>query len=221
MRRYIFADESGNFDFKTGNGASRYFAVGTVTIDGDHARSELNRKLSDLKYDMANRGVPVDGWFHATTDKQAVRDEVFKLLVAEGVHVDVTVLDKRKAMPRIRQTDEQFYKYAWHFHFNKIQWDLAGVTELVVVGASLGTKKRVTAFRAAIEDVVGQRLPATIARRVVSWRDEADHCLQAADYMLWAVTRDIEQNDDRARKQIDGHVSSCFQPFLYGPTLYY
>lgn len=221
VRRYIFADESGNFDFTKKPDATRYFAVGTVTVDGDQRREDLNQELSAVKYQLANAGQDVLGHFHATVDRQVVRDAVYKVLISNDVRLDVTVLDKRKAQPHIRSTDARFYQHAWWFHFNRIAWGLSNVSELVVVASSLGTRKKSNTFRDTIEDVMQQKCPSTLKRRLLWWRDESDHCLQAADYMLWAVTRDMERNDPRSRALISNQIDSCFEPFANGTTLHY
>ena len=48
MRKFVYADESGNFDFSRNRGASRYFVLATIAVE-EHLIStrlqELRRKL--------------------------------------------------------------------------------------------------------------------------------------------------------------------------------
>jgi len=56
--------------------------------------------------DRASRTVPCDG------DEQQIRDRVFDVLKPHGFRIDATILEKRRAQPQIRTTDERFYQYA-------------------------------------------------------------------------------------------------------------
>ncbi len=65
---------------------------------------------------MIWRGLPVQEMFHASEDKQVVRDEVYEYIAAQDdIRIDVTVLEKAKAQPQTRATKERFYKTAWYF----------------------------------------------------------------------------------------------------------
>ena len=182
-RKYVFADESGNFDFTRKSGASRYFILTTVTAS-DCAMGE---RLQALRRELAWEGLGLDSEFHATTDSQAVRDRVFAAIAPLEVRVDTTILGKAKAYPTIRMSDERFYQYAWFFHLKHIAPRIVTERdELLVVGASLGTRKRRQLFRAAVEDVVRQVSP-TVDSRVASWEAASDPCLQIADYCCAAM----------------------------------
>ena len=107
MSTYIYADESGNFDFSLNAGASRYFILTTVVMKDLSVENEL----LELRRELAWEGLELRNGFHATTDKQSVRDRVFDILGGHNFRVDATILDKRKAKPNIRPTDTRFYKY--------------------------------------------------------------------------------------------------------------
>lgn len=53
---YLFADESGNFDFSRGRGASRYFILTTVTL----ADTVPGDALLALRRELAWNGVGLD-----------------------------------------------------------------------------------------------------------------------------------------------------------------
>lgn len=224
-RKYLFADESGNFDFKDHNvhrGATKYFAVGTVLFEQEGDRKALEQDLHDLRYEMIHNGLPLNGYFHATEDKQAVRDGVFEVLARNKFTVDVTILEKAKAKPSIRRTDEYFYQHAWYFHLKYFaDRSFQADDDLTVICSTLGTKKKSKAFREAVENVVTQTCDFRVKRRVLAHPCATDVCLQAADYALWAVMRDIEQGDDRSRVLIEDKIRSVFQLFDWGRTYYY
>lgn len=71
---YIFLDEAGNFDFSVTG--TRYFVVACVTRErpfGDYS------DFIKLKYDLIEQGGEVE-YFHASEDKQSVRDQVFQII---------------------------------------------------------------------------------------------------------------------------------------------
>lgn len=188
-RHYLFADESGNTDFARKRGATRYFAVGTVHIAGDAAveaiRSDLLRLRTDLAW--AGRGI-IDG-FHASEDAQAVRDEVFAVLRAHPLTVDVTVFEKSKIRPTERHDPAALFAFAWREHLARLAVDLfAGDGGLLVVLATVGTHALRAAIRRSLESMTREcawpRQP-----RIAFASAASDPALQVADYATWAVTR--------------------------------
>lgn len=223
--KYLFADESGNFDFRchvAHRGPTRYFAVGTLMIEGDGRVAALRADLLSLRDALVKTGTPITGPFHCTTDAQSVRDAVFEVLQGHDFKVDVTVLEKAKALPRIRTTDPLFYKYAWYYHFRYFAGRyFKPEDELLVVSAGLGTKKTKASFRSAVEDVVSQCCHWEVNKRFGHWNSGEDPALQAIDYVLWAVMRDVERGDDRSRKLIEDKISSVFDLWEIGKTYHY
>src|SRR3990172_5967439 len=216
-RTYVFADESGNFDFSTRLGETKYFILTTLTATD----CSLGDGLLALRRDLAWRAIGLDTEFHATTDKQAIRDEVFKVLQTYPFRVDATILEKAKAKPSIRSTEERFYQMAWYLHMKYVAPQIVGAADqLLVIGASIGTKKRRSAFHAAVSDVVQQVSPTT-AFQVASWDAASDPCLQAADYCAWALQRKWESGDDRTYRIIAPKLRSEFNVFRSGTTRYY
>lgn len=213
----VFADESGNFDFSRKPGASRYFILTTVACPGYAVGDALLR----LRRDIAWEGHGTDSEFHATTDAQAVRDRVFAILQAHDFRVDATIMEKAKANPQTRGSDERFYKLAWYLHMKHVAPRVARAPdELFVVGASLGVKKKRAVMHQAIKDVVRQVSPTTHFR-TASWNAHSEPCLQVADYCCWALSRKWEKEDDRSYALIRHKISSEFDVFRSGRTLYY
>jgi hypothetical protein len=216
-RKYVFADESGDFNFSRHPSASRYFILVTVTVPDCSA----GQALLDLRRELAWEGHGLDTEFHATEDKQAVRDRVFALLTGQAFRLDVTLLEKSKARPSIRVTEQRFYQMAWYLHMKYVApRAIAQGDQVMVVGASLGTKKQRAGFRAAVQDVSHQVVPAATLR-VASWAAASEPCLQVADYCAWAVQRKWEGGDDRSYRLIAGKIASEFAPFAVGTEQYY
>jgi hypothetical protein len=224
-RLYLFADESGNFDFRDHEqhrGPTRYFAVGTAMIEGDDAVRALEADLLELKRTMAWNGIVHNDFFHASEDPQAVRDAVFEVIDRHPVVIDVTLVEKAKTQPHLRVTEERFYQYAWWFHFKYMAPRyIEPADELLVVAATLGAKKRRAAFRSAVTSVVNQCTNVQVVRRIGFWPVESHPCLQVADYGTWAVTRAWETGDQRALNQVKSKVRSQYDYTSWGSTYYY
>lgn len=216
-RKYVFADESGNFDFSRNASASRYFILVTLTLPD----CSIGQELLDLRRQLAWEGHGLETEFHATEDKQIVRDRVFALLASRDFRIDVTVLEKSKAKPTIRFTDERFYQLAWFLHMKYVApLVFEAGDEVLVIGASIGTRRQRSGFRRAVLDVARQVLPA--ARfQVGSWSAASDPCLQVADYCAWALQRKWERADDRSWRLIAPKIRTEFDAFAIGAVHYY
>jgi len=213
---YVFADEAGNFDFSLQTGASRYFIIATVVMNP----AVIGSAISRLRYDLGWRGVHLDEFFHATTDPQAVRDEVFASLASLPFRVDATILDKRKAQPHL-QSERALYKMGWYLHFKFVAPRIVRQGDrLFVAAASIGTKKKRGLFHAAVHDVVFQVSPVA-SYRVAFWPAASETCLQVADYCTWAIQRRWEQSDPRSHALIASKVGSEFGVWQVGAKHYY
>lgn len=133
----------------------------------------------------------------------------------------MTLLEKSKAQPQTRTSDGMFYKYAWYYHF---KWFAPRYFEpddnLMVVSAALGTKRTRNAFRMAVQDVVAQCCHYQVERKFGFWPSSTDPLLQAVDYCLWAVMRDVD-GDNRSRKLIESKIRSVFDLWSWGNKYYY
>jgi hypothetical protein len=215
-RIYLFADEAGNFDFSAAAGASRYFILGSITVDSPG----IGADLLALRRELAWQGHGLDSAFHATEDRQVVRDRVFALLAAADLRVDATILDKRKTQPQYAGDPEAFYKLAWYLHLKYVAPRIAcRDDQLMVVAATLGTKKRRKAVRESLTDVVQQTTRCRY--QLAQWSAESDPCLQVADYCTWAIQRGHERADWRSHVLINDKIASEFEPFSRGEKLYY
>lgn len=218
-RRYLFADEAGDFEFRTGNNISRFFIVCTMTLDD----CQIGNDLLALRRQLAWEGLPVGSHFHATSDKVVVRDRVYDLLLNGNYafRIQATIMEKRKALPRIRPTKERFFQYGWYYHFkNAIRPMLPAGDELLITTASIGTKKGQAVYTSAVNDVVGQHLPRDRWKTHFP-RSEADPCLQAVDYCTWAIQRKWERGETDAFDRIEPYIEYEFDLWKHGTTYHY
>jgi Protein of unknown function (DUF3800) len=214
--KFIFADEAGCFTFNRQPNVSKYFILCTVIMDD----CSVGADLLDLRRELAWRGMELGDYFHATKDKQAVRDAVFETIVGRRFAVQATVMEKCKAQPQVRISKPRFYQYAYFYHFkNAVSWMLTRESETLVTTASLGTKKERLAFQDAVSDVMRQ----TSRSR---WRADfmpaqADPCLQVADYCAWAIQRKWELNDSRSYDLIRKRLTYEYDLWSRGTQRFY
>jgi hypothetical protein len=216
-RRFIFTDEAGDFAFNRSPNASKYFIVCSVTLEA----CDVGEALLKLRRQMAWEKAPVEDFFHATEDKQEVRDRVFETIRQTRLRVDATILEKSKAQPHVRASKELFYKYAWYYHFKHIGPQIAArADELHLTTASVGTKKGQAIFTAAVNDVVQQVIRGT--KYVTTFAQSAcDPCLQAADYCTWAIQRKWERGDERSYRLIQPNLATEYNLWRTGSVQYY
>lgn len=217
-RVHVFADEAGNFDFSRKEGASRYFILTTVTMADFGAGDAVLALRRQLAWEGHQQGT---NDFHATEELQSVRDRVFAELAKWDFRIDCTILDKPKTALHLVTDEIRFYKMAWYLHFKHLAPLITRAgDELLVMGASLGTKKKREGFHAAIHDVVDQATQG-VDFRTVSWAGASDPCLWVADYCSWAIQRKWERADLRSYALIQAKVQSEFDVFRIGTKTHY
>jgi hypothetical protein len=101
---YVFLDEGGNFDFSPRG--TKYFTLTAISTTRPFA---WDPPLMSLKYDELERGSRAE-CFHATEDKQVVRNRVFAVIAGHlsDMRLDCIVVEKRKTVPAL-QLEEKFY----------------------------------------------------------------------------------------------------------------
>lgn len=217
--RYIFADEAGCFNFSREASASRYFIICTLTTSDRH---KISNGLQDLRHKLILASAPVEDSFHATDDKQIIRDEVYVELVRHKFKIQATICEKSKAQPHIRTDRATFYKYPWFYHMKHgIQKAVPDETTLIITAASLGNKKKERAtFVNSINSVMSQTLKRSTW--AVDFRQsKTDHCLQAVDYCAWAIQRKWELGDSRSYDLIQDRITYEYELWGHGEKHYY
>jgi hypothetical protein len=216
-RKHLFADEAGDFNFSPKKEASRYFIICTVCMDG----CDIGHKLLELRRELAWSKAPLGDYFHASEDKQAVRDRVFELIARDKFAVDATIMEKCKAQPQTRTSDARFYQYGWYFHLKHVAPRvMCGANELMITAASLGTKREQAHFTSTVNDVA-QQIGTAFAWATSFCASAADPCLQIADYCTWAIQRKWEKADTRSYDLIKDKILREYDLWQWGTTKYY
>ncbi len=208
MATYVFCDESGNFDFSP-NG-TRYYCFGAPTTRDP---LPLTRTLTELRYALLAEGTVFEA-FHATEDRQAVRNRVFSALGATGgFEFDVLVLEKRHVPEASRTLLHVYPRFADEL-LRPLFTRLTDPAEpLVVVTDRLPIHRARAAaeklIKTTIRDALGAARTFTLAHHTAA----AHACLQAADYCLWAVHRKWQAGDERSYALVQPFLRSELRAF--------
>ncbi|MBB4351594.1 DUF3800 domain-containing protein [Aliirhizobium cellulosilyticum] len=215
--RYLFADEAGCFTFNREPNISRYFILCTVTTSSLDVGDALHR----LRHKLIWEGKDAGDFFHATVQKQEIRDRVFETILGHKFMVQATICEKAKAQPQVRADKARFYKYPWFYHLKHgLARHIPEDTELLVTTASLGTKREKLTFTNALDDVMRQTVRN--GKWAVDFRpSQADPCLQLADYCAWAIQRKWERGDTKSYDLIADRITYEFDMWKHGTKLYY
>ncbi len=232
---YLFIDESGNFDFSP-KGTKFFTLTGFITSEPVVKRDDLIR----LRYRLLLEGIDQE-YFHATEDKQSVRNEVYGFLSTLGNTYEVhsIVAEKNRANPALyketyKKGDKTIERVTGLGLYKKLcecllQYIFTGkhqrVKKIVVVLGSLfvGDKKKVllqTLKRFLKEKFPKEQFPY-FSFEIYSHQTCADLNCQLADYCCWAIAVKHERKETRPYEVLQPRIKSEFAIFKNGATEYY
>lgn len=217
-RLYIFLDEGGNFDFSSKG--TPYFTLTALTTSRPFA---WDTPLMSLKYDEIEHGSDAE-YFHASEDKQIVRNRVFSILTntLNDARLDCIVVEKRKTVPDL-QIGERLYP-AMLGHLLKFvvrQVDVSTKGEVIVMTDVVPVKARRKAVENAVSETLARRLPTDVKYRILHHDSKSCMGLQACDYCNWAIYRKWDRGDIRSYDLISSAIRSEFDIFRRGKRHFY
>lgn len=214
---FVFFDESGNFDFSP-NG-TRYWSLGALCT---FHPAEGREAFLDLSYALADEGLGQE-CFHATEDKQAVRNRVFELIMKlpRNFKIHFATAEKRKVPPSLRSNDVEFYSYMCR---RTLRY-LIGLDEyqpakkLVVVFSSIFNKTKHEKLAGEIKAEIKRitKIPFALYFRGTKY----DTNCQIADYCCWAISIKWTRQDSRSHDLVRQTIGSEVSFFAADGTSYY
>jgi hypothetical protein len=206
---YIFIDEAGNFDFSA-NG-TKYFCLSAVSC------------VRPFLWDLLEEDFNLDR-FHASEDKQKIRDRVFQVIGEhiKRIRIDSLIVEKRKTQLHLQKIENFFplmmgylLKYVWE------KCGGAGYKNIVVITDRIPVKKKRRAIEKAIKQTLAKVLPT--GGRYYIYHHESASCfsLQVADYCNWAIYKKWEGQDLRSYCIIESGIKSEFDIFKTGTEHFY
>ena len=216
----IYVDESGNIDFSP-NG-TKYFVLTAVSTLGC---ATLAGDLHSLKHLIARNGGDLER-FHATEDRQAVRNQVFGTLGMHVAHqcfeVDAVVVPKNKTDPSIRDVEAFYPKILKVVLQYVLQRRRAGALDKILVWTDqIDFKRKRKAVEKAIKLYLANELRSPVPYHLYHHPSSSEPWLQVADYCGWAIYRKWTDGELRPYHEIQPRVSREFDIFASGTTTYY
>ena len=227
---FLFLDESGNFDFSPKG--TKYFVLSCLST----FRPVGERKsLLKLRYELLSNGLDQE-FFHATEDKQIVRDKVFDIITSlkDDIEVHSVVAQKNKANPVLykeeylkkgrkieRVVGAEFYQRVcrtllqYVFHRSNFK----ETDKIVAVLGAIFTKDKQSLILKTLKKYLKENF--SMPFEIYFHSSEADLNCQIADYFGWAIAIKWERDEERPYKLIKNKVKSTFEIFKRGPTIYY
>jgi len=221
---YIFIDEAGNFDF-TPTGTKFFVLTAISTTQPLKSRGCFLK----LKYELLRKGLNQE-YFHATEDKQEVRDLMYANLgKLDDIEVDAVVAQKNKANPSLYieydaeqrgdgkivfktiHYEEKFYKlisqtllqYIFRRYYN-----LDKIEGIIVVLGSLFTDNKRGYILKSLKQYLKEKFNKPFY--IYFHKSEADINCQLADYCGWAIYVSWERGENRPLQVLKDKIKSNF-----------
>lgn len=215
---YIFLDEGGNFDFSPSG--TKYFTLTSLTKERPFYAC---KELGELKYNLIEGGMDIE-YFHASEDRQPVRDEVFKIIKKNlrGIRLDSIIVEKRKTNPSLYSIEKFYPKilgYLLEYISNHI--NLSAINKFFIFTDAIPEKKRRKAIEKAIKTTIKHKIKGRVSYRIFHHKSKSNFDLQITDYCNWAIYRKWDSNDFRSYNYIKDVIKSEFNIFQTGKTYFY
>ena len=192
---YVFIDESGNFDFASSG--TRHFVMAAVITASPLASAAV---LHSLRYKLLAEGRDVSS-FHATEDRQDIRDQVFRSLRnIDEVTTHVFYCDKRIAHRTVQSGAELHSVFGRKIiEFVIGQFSTGNHDSIVIVFDNALTRKTQDNFL----KVLYPTLKLTVKPfHVFFQRMLTDMNGQIADYLAWSKFVQLERGEERPWKSL-------------------
>jgi len=203
---YLYIDEAGNLDF--GEQGTRFFSLTGVVM---HRPFRHLSGLLDARYDALEAGLDLE-YFHASEDRQAVRDQVLERLqpYLPELAVYAIVVDKRELTTDMRRA-EVLYPVAFARLMDTAMTaeEIRATAErVIVVTDTLPVRHERSLVTKTVKLALHERARGAFEYRILHHASRSDMNLQVADYLSWCVYRRVAREDERSFARIAACVRS-------------
>lgn len=211
---YVFLDESGNLDFST-KGTKNYVLAAVITANPLASSQELQ----DLKYDHLRNDVDTT-YFHASEDKQTVRNDVISRLqqMANTLSVHYIYAQKNKTHPSLQKTAAFYGKLGTTLVKFIMQWKTQNYDEVVIVFDKALHVKDQKAFLGEIKPElkkIGKPYHIYFHQTLLDFNG------QIADYFAWSKYVSLERGEMRPINSLSSVHITEFDIFARGTKEWY
>jgi len=219
---FIYLDESGNYTFS--EKGSKYLIYTALTTRNPYL---IHYNLCELERKLMQKQTNLDpGYFHATENKQRIRNEGFKVLgESEGYEIDSVVVEKTKINPVLRD-EIKLYKKIYGILLNHVISRYSDLSKISIFMDNVPNRKK----RGAMEKGIKETLSEIVEHKKIKYHllhssSALSYGLQAVDYCCWALKKkcgDWNQiADERPYSEICHRVKSNYNMCVYGDSKKY
>lgn len=200
---YLFIDESGNFDFSSRG--TKHFVLTCLTTSTPF--KERN-KLLKLKYHLLYKDIDQE-FFHATEDKQIVRNSVFKLIKSlKDDTKSYSLIIKKGNIKKSLYDPLKFYELVClnlvRNVLSKLQSD--DYSKVVIILGAIFTKNKQSSILKTLKQYLKSNF--SIPFGIYFHKSQSDLNSQLADYFGWAVYVKFERNELRPIVEIKSKIKT-------------
>ncbi len=211
---YVFIDESGNYDFSCkGTDFMVFAALSSLNpvagvIEAEQLRHRINAEPEEFNCKGIER-------FHATEDKQAVRNAFFEILADHFDFVADVVFCNKEDVPASEQSERGLMTMMLPSLVKLITCNPAykDAAKFIIYTDRLPVRRKRKALEGALKKELRSELGHEIDFLIYHVDSKCQFYLQAADYVCWAVFRKLESNDQRSYKRICKKIRSINDHF--------
>jgi len=216
---YLFIDEGGNFDFSAKG--TEYFMLTCLIEERPFPSYD---KLRALRYDLLESGIDIE-YFHATEDKQNVRDDVFAIIHEnlDKMNVCSMIAQKNKTHPSLQEAS----KFYMHIFQMLMKWVVKkhvhgkGYERIVVFTDTMPVAKKKRAMEKGVKSVLKSLLDEGITYRIYHHQSKSNFNLQVVDYCNWAIYRKWSRDDMRSYDIIKPCIDAEWDVYRNGGKTFY
>lgn len=215
---YVFFDEAGNLDFAPSG--TKFFCLSSISCIRPFV---WDAPLREVKCDLLESDLNIYR-FHASEDKQKVRNKVFEVIGnhISNLRIDSLVVEKNKTQAHLRNVEKFFpkmmgylVKHIW------LQVKDSGYEKIVFITDSIPVNKKREIVEKTIKQTLAEILPGGIRHSIYHHPSQSCLSLQVADYCNWAIFRKWEREDKRSYELIKKGIKSEFPIFRWGDKVFY
>lgn len=220
---YLFLDESGDWNFN--RKGSEHLVFTCLNMEEPFL---LSQELEKLKYSLIEEGHNISH-FHASEDKQFVRDRVYNILKNQKLHyeADAVYLAKTKANPSLYKdnTEPKLYLKVYDILL-KYVFNRYDVENIIILTDEIPHRKWRDSIEKGLKISIRKHLKKETKFNILHHSSKTNFCLQAVDYFSWAIYRELGNwgdKENRPYNEIKNKVvNSPFNLFSYSNgTAYY
>ena len=223
---FVFIDESGDFNFSP-SGSEYFTLTALITL----VPSEASAEISELKHRILSKeklSMLTDTYlerrlahrFHATEDKQVVRDEVFALISSmKYFKAHSVIVQKNKTNPSL-YSPHKFYPLLTSSLIDYVCKSYK-FSKLVIITDSMPVTSRREAFLKAMKTTISFK-SVSKPYSLYCPPSHSNYFLQIADYVNWAIFKKWESKDTRSYEIIKKFLGKTeLDYFRTGTKIFY